>query len=114
VSFENSKAQQICITVCKVPYGKVASYGFIADLAGLPGRARMVGRAMQSAPPELVIPWYRILRRNGVIAFSVGSKQAEKQIGLLQEEGVVVLNHRVNMKQFGWQPDLGELMQMDY
>ena len=102
------------MTVCKVPSGKVAGYGFIADLAGLPGRARMVGRAMQMAPEELKLPWYRILRSNGVIAFPAGSKQACKQIGLLQQEGVVVLNHRVNMKQFGWQPELGELMQMDY
>lgn len=111
---KNSKAEQICKTVCKVPFGKVAGYGFIADLAGLPGRARMVGKVMQSAPAEMQVPWYRILRSNGAIAFTAGSTQAKRQTGLLQEEGVVVMNNRVNMKQFGWNPDLGELMQLEY
>lgn len=111
---KNLKAQQIYKTVCKVPYGKVAGYGFIADLAGLPGRARMVGKAMQEAPAEMRVPWYRILRGNGSIAFAKGSSMANRQIGLLQEEGVVILNHRVDMKKFGWHPDLGELMRLEY
>lgn len=114
MSFNDTKAQRILNTVGKVPFGKVAGYGFVADLAGLPGRARMVGKVMQGAPEELQLPWYRILRSDGVIAFPAGSSQAQRQAGLLQEEGVVVLNNRVNMKQFGWHPELGELMQLDY
>ncbi len=102
------------MTVCKVPAGRVASYGLIADLAGLPGRARMVGKVMQDAPKSMQIPWYRILRSNGQIAFPAGSEMAKKQTGLLQEENVVVFNNRVNMKQFGWQPQLGELMEMEF
>lgn len=111
---DNNKAQRICSTVCRVPYGKVTSYGFIADLAGLPGRARMVGKVMQNAPKDMHVPWYRIIRSSGLIAFPAGSTQAEKQKGLLQEEGVVVLNNRVNFKQFGWRPELGELMEMEF
>lgn len=110
----NNNAQRIWRTVSRVPKGKVAGYGFIADLAGLPGRARLVGRALRNAPMELQLPWYRILRSNGQIAFAKGSAQAQQQIGLLQQEGVVVLNHRVNMEEFGWKPDLGELMEMEY
>lgn len=114
MAFNQQKRERIWKTVCNVPKGKVSSYGLIADLAGLPGRARMVGNAMQNAPSEMKIPWYRILKSNGALAFKSGSSQAEKQKGLLQEEGVVVLNNRVKMKQFGWQPDLGELLQLDY
>lgn len=95
-------------TVQCVPPGSVASYGQIADLAGLPGRARLVGKALSSA--EEGTPWYRILRSNGQIAFPAGSEQAELQKGLLQEEGVVVQNNRVRLKDFQWQPDLGELL----
>ena len=110
----NHKAQQIWDTVSKVPYGKVSSYGFIADLAGLPGRARMVGTVLRLVPDDMQLPWYRILRSNGQLAFKAGSPQAERQKGLLQEEDVVVLNNRVDMQRFAWKPDLAELMQMDY
>jgi methylated-DNA-protein-cysteine methyltransferase related protein len=114
LKFNAQKSQQIWNTVCRVPYGKVSSYGFIADLAGLPGRARMVGSVMQQAPADMHVPWYRIIKSNGQLAFAAGSASAERQKGLLQEEGVVVLNNRVDMKRFAWKPDLSDMMQMDY
>ncbi len=114
MGFDQQKAQQIWQTVYQIPKGKVASYGQIADLAGLPGRARLVGKALGYAPKELNIPWYRVLRSSGQLAFSAGSHQAEKQKGLLQEEGVVVLNNRVKLENFSWQPDLGELLKMEF
>lgn len=114
MGYDRVKAEKIWQTVCQVPSGKVSSYGFIADLAGLPGRARLVGSIMQYAPDEMRVPWYRILKSNGQLAFPAGSSSAEKQKGLLQEEGVVVLNNRVNLKQFGWQPDLGDLLGLEF
>ena len=48
---DESKYQRIWQTVLQIPAGKVASYGQIADLAGLPGRARLVGKALGKAPP---------------------------------------------------------------
>ena len=108
------KAQQIWETIQAVPTGNVASYGQIADLAGLPGRARLVGKVLREAPHSLNLPWYRIIRSSGQLAFDAGSSQAEKQKGLLQEEGVVVLNNRVKMKKFAWSPDLGQLLKMSF
>lgn len=102
-------------TTQQIPAGHVASYGQIADLSGLPGRARLVGKALGYAPKEMQVPWFRVLRSDGKIAFPAGSEVAEKQTGLLQEEGVVVLNNRVKLKAFGWQPDLAELLfKLDY
>ncbi|MDN4502241.1 methylated-DNA--[protein]-cysteine S-methyltransferase [Alteromonadaceae bacterium BrNp21-10] len=97
-------------TVLAVPAGKVASYGQVADLAGLPGRARLVGKSLGMAPTSMQLPWYRILRSNGQLAFAKGSESAERQKGLLQTEGVVVMNNRVRLKEFQWQPDLGEIL----
>jgi methylated-DNA-protein-cysteine methyltransferase-like protein len=114
VKHNKQKVNQIVDTVRLVPAGKVASYGLIADLAGLPGRARMVGSVLRQTPVDVVVPWYRILRSNGQIAFPAGSAQAERQRGLLQEEGVVVINNRVDLKRFGWTPELADLMQMNY
>lgn len=102
--------QRIWNTVLKVPSGKVASYGQIADLAGLPGRARLVGKALGYAPNEKQVPWYRVLRSDGKIAFPPGSEQGIKQTALLQQENVAVLNNRVKLSVFQWQPDLGELL----
>jgi len=103
--------QQIWQTVRLIPQGCVASYGQIADLAGLPGRARLVGKALGKLPDnQQPIPWYRVLRSNGQIAFDKHSEQAKTQTGLLQQENVVVLNNRVKLKQFQWQPDLSELL----
>ncbi len=114
MAFNLHNAQKIWKTVSKVPAGKVSSYGFVADLAGLPGRARLVGAVLQYAPQEMSVPWFRILKSNGQLAFQAGSKKAELQTGLLQEEGVVVMSNRVKMKQFGWTPGLGELMELEY
>ncbi len=106
----SDKVKRIWKTVIVIPKGQVASYGQIADLAGLPGRARLVGKALGLAPKEMKLPWYRVLRSNGQLAFEKGSKEAEQQKGLLQREEVVVMNNRVRLKQFGWQPDLAEML----
>jgi len=106
----SDKIKRIWKTVIVIPKGKVASYGQIADLAGLPGRARLVGKALGLAPKGLNLPWYRVLRSSGQLAFEKGSKDAERQKGLLQQEEVVVMNNRVKLDQFGWQPDLAEML----
>lgn len=106
----NPHYQRIWRTTRLIPAGKVSSYGQIADLAGLPGRARLVGKALRYVPSDMDVPWHRILRSNGQIAFPAGSEQAETQKGLLQEEDVVVLKNRVRLASFGWQPDLAEML----
>lgn len=102
--------QQIWRVVGLVPEGKVASYGQIADLAGLPGRARLTSKALSSAPADLQLPWFRVLRSSGHIAFPKGSEHAKKQYEYLLDEGVLVKNMRVNMLEYQWSPNLGTLL----
>ena len=101
-------------TVQQIPAGKVASYGQIADLAGLPGRARLVGKSLGYVPKEGIggqsVPWYRVINAAGKISFPIGSEAFERQKQLLQEEQVVVIGARIKLKEFGWQPDLAELL----
>ncbi|MBU1619701.1 MAG: MGMT family protein [Gammaproteobacteria bacterium] len=104
-----SKQQKIWQTVLQIPAGKIASYGQIADLAGLPGRARLVGKTLGLAPDELQLPWYRVMRSGGQLAFAAGSPAALAQQQLLLAEGVIVRNGRV-AKDFWWHPDLAELL----
>ena len=105
-----SSYKKIWKTVLCIPAGKVSSYGQIADLAGLPGRARLVGKALGYSPKAMLVPWYRVLRSDGKIAFPVGSEHAQSQTGLLQEEGVPVIKNRVKLADYQWQPDLAELL----
>jgi methylated-DNA-protein-cysteine methyltransferase-like protein len=102
--------EKIWATIDLIPKGKVASYGQIADLAGLPGRARLVGKSLGHVPKGRKVNWFKVLRSNGQLAFPMGSEQALLQTGLLQEDDVVVLNNRVKTAEFQWQPDLAELL----
>lgn len=104
------KYQKIWNTIQLIPEGKVASYGQIADLAGLPRQARLVGRSLGFVPNSLNVPWHRVLRSNGQIAFPIGSEQSQKQTGLLQQEGIAVFNHRVKLAEYQWQPNLAEML----
>ncbi|MEW9797831.1 MGMT family protein [Alteromonas sp. CYL-A6] len=100
---------QIKQTLKLVPAGHVVGYGQLADYAGLPGRARLVGRCLrQAGEPDL--PWHRVVRANGQIAFAPGSNAAEEQRARLTAEGVVVMHYRVAMSRFAWQPRLDELL----
>jgi len=105
---------QIWQTVQLIPPGKVACYGQIADLAGLPGRARLVGKALGKIPmsgwQSKSVPWYRVINSQGKISFPVSSDNFEKQKQLLQDEQVVVVGTKVKLKDFQWQPDLAELL----
>jgi methylated-DNA-protein-cysteine methyltransferase-like protein len=107
---EHLQYTKIWRTVQLIPLGKVASYGQIADLAGLPRRARLVGKSLGYVPKDMDVPWHRVLRSNGQIAFSTGSEQSQKQTGLLQQEDVTVFNNRVKLNLFQWQPDLAEML----
>jgi methylated-DNA-protein-cysteine methyltransferase-like protein len=91
-------------TLSLVPTGNVVSYGQLADLCGLPGRARLMGKCLKSL--EGHHNWHRVLRADGRIAFPQDSKLGQEQSMRLLEEGVWVKNGRVRIKDYGWQPDL--------
>jgi methylated-DNA-protein-cysteine methyltransferase-like protein len=105
---------QIWQTIQLIPQGKVACYGQIADLAGLPGRARLVGRALGCVPKGgwrgHAVPWFRVINSQGKISFPFGSENFEKQKQNLQDEQVVVIGSKIKLKEFQWQPDLAELL----
>ena len=97
----------------------MACYGQIADLAGLPGKARLVGKALGKVPAGgwkgQGVPWYRVINSQGKISFPVASEYFLKQRDFLQDEQIVVIGNRIKLKDFQWQPDLAELLfKLDY
>ena len=103
----------ILATARSIPAGRVASYGEVAARAGLKGRARMVGRVLGLASAEAPVPWHRVLKSDGRIAFPVGSEAFKLQSRLLRKEGVRVSNAgRVDIAEHAWgrEQSLDELL----
>lgn len=85
---------RILAAIRSIPAGEVAGYGEVARRAGLPGRARLVARLLgQNEDPAL--PWHRVLRSDGRIAFPEGSRGFREQGQRLRAEGVRVEGGRV-------------------
>jgi len=101
---EPSREQKIWQVVAAIPEGSVASYGQVAAMAGLGRQARFVGRALGRLPAGHSIPWHRVIRSNGQIAFPEGTEARQLQTEKLRMEGVEVIKGRVRMKDFQWQP----------
>ncbi len=78
-----------------IPAGRVMTYGEVARMAGFPGRARQAGRALRLIPPDLILPWHRVLGAGGRIVFAAGSSQHREQARRLRADGVTVRNGRV-------------------
>lgn len=90
--------------IAAVPPGKVASYGQIASLAGFPRHARHVGAILRDLPKGTRLPWHRILRSTGELAFAPGSESWTRQQRLLAAEGIALEQGRVQMALHQWQP----------
>ncbi len=87
--------QKIWDTVSGIPRGRVASYGQVARMAGLPGRARLVGHALKQLPKGSEVPWHRVINASGRISFPPGSPAWERQYQRLLDEGVPFQGGRV-------------------
>ena len=88
--------QAIWNVVARIPRGRVSSYGDVARAAGLPGRARLAGKALRLSPEDMNLPWHRVMGAGGRIVFPKGSRHFREQARLLRSEGVAVKDGRVD------------------
>jgi methylated-DNA-protein-cysteine methyltransferase-like protein len=93
--------QRIWGTVRLIPKGKVATYGQIAHMTGLPGHARMVGYALHGLSDGSNVPWHRVINAQGRISLPKGSSAHARQRRLLQQEGVLFRRGRIDLELFG-------------
>ncbi len=84
----DDRYRRIWDVVAGIPDGCVLNYGEVARLAGLPGRARLVGRALGLAPKSMKLPWHRVVNAQGQISFKPGGAKHRRQRELLEAEGV--------------------------
>ena len=100
---ETGLHQRIHRAVSRIPRGRVATYGQIARIAGLPGQARLVGYAMHALPSGSDIPWQRVVNAKGEI--SIPGDNGTWQRRLLEREGVRFdAKGRVPLATYQWQP----------
>ncbi len=88
--------------VKQIPYGKVATYGQVAALAGNKRWSRVVGYALHVNPDPENIPCYRVVNRFGEVskAFAFGGEN--RQIELLEAEGIEFVNGKVDLDKYQW------------
>lgn len=99
---EKSVFELIYEVVKQIPKGKVATYGQVAALAGNKRWSRVVGYALHVNPDPENIPCYRVVNRLGEPskAFAFGGEN--RQIALLEAEGVEFVDGRVDMERYQW------------
>ncbi|MCI1709460.1 MAG: MGMT family protein [Chiayiivirga sp.] len=95
-----SPEDRILAAIRAISPGHTSSYGEIARRAGLPRRARLVAKIL-SGNDDPTLPWHRVLRADGRIAFAPGSRGFREQCARLRREGVKVENGRVRLRASG-------------
>ena len=97
--------QAIYEVVGRIPYGRVATYGQVAALAGYPGRARQVGYALAGMPEDMDLPWHRVINSQGEVSPRTWTNMHEFQQVLLEREGIVFTGVRLDLKVYRWDPE---------
>lgn len=106
----DARLERIWATIEDIPPGNVANYGQVAEIAGFPRGARLVCYALRVVPDGRRIPWYRVINVQGRIAIDKDSPGYKEQAERLRAEGVRVVDGRVDMKKYRWEPQLDELL----
>jgi methylated-DNA-protein-cysteine methyltransferase related protein len=99
-----SPYQRIYRVVARIPRGRVATFGQVADLAGLVRGARQVGYALAALRDESDrIPWHRVLNARGEVTARIEAQFQQTHRDLLESEGIVFdANGRVSLQRYQW------------
>lgn len=97
----DSPTARIYEAVKKIPKGRVATYGQVAEMAGDRKMCRAVGNALHKNPDPDQIPCYRVVNAKGQLAgeFAFGGPGAQQK--LLEADGIEVCDGRVDLEKYG-------------
>lgn len=99
-----ARREALYAVLAQIPAGKVATYGQLAQLAGLGRAARWVGRTLSQLPDDTRLPWHRVLAAGGRLSLPAGSPAGDEQRARLRGEGVIPDGNRVDLCRHGWHP----------
>ena len=97
----DSPTKRIYEAVKQIPYGHVATYGQVAELAGNPKMSRAVGNALHKNPDPENIHCYRVVNSKGELAGRFAFGGADVQAELLRSEGIEVVDNCVDLEKYG-------------
>lgn len=97
-------SKKVLALIKAIPNGKVATYGLIAILAGKPRGARGVGWLLHTCTKSHKLPWQRVIKSTGHLSFPILSELYSRQKKLLEKEGIVILQGRIDLKIYLWSP----------
>jgi len=95
---------RIYAVVRRIPRGRVATYGQVAALAGLPRAARQVGYALHALSGSTALPWQRVINSAGRISLPPGAGGLEQRFRLIADGVYVDERGRVSLARFQWRP----------
>jgi methylated-DNA-protein-cysteine methyltransferase related protein len=101
-----NRYERVYAVVRRIPRGRVATYGQVAALAGLPGQARFVGYALAALPEGSALAWQRVINAQGRVSPRRGATGAEAlQAAMLRSEGVRIgPEGSIALAAFRWRP----------
>src|SRR5688572_21535553 len=95
--------ERIYTVIRRIPKGRVATYGQVARLAGLPGHARQVGYALSALPEDRDVAWHRVVNSEGRISARAQPGWEERQRSLLEREGIAFgEDARIFLARYQW------------
>lgn len=102
----DSLYRRIWAVAAKIPRGRVATYGQVARLAGLPNHARLAGYALHALPARSAVPWHRVVNAKGEVSpRRDGSEHHVLQRVLLEKEKVRFdRSGRLDLAALRWEP----------
>jgi methylated-DNA--[protein]-cysteine S-methyltransferase len=101
----DSPTKRIYEAVKKIPKGKVATYAQIAEMAGDRKMARAVGNALHKNPDPENIPCFRVVNSKGECSGSFAFGGLDEQAKRLREDGIEVVDNKVDLRKFGIEND---------
>jgi methylated-DNA-protein-cysteine methyltransferase-like protein len=97
--------ESIYAVVRRIPLGRVATYGQVAELADRPGQARQVGFALSALGSGTRVPWQRVVNAQGRCSLRTESGCELTQRRLLEDEGVpFAASGRIDLERHRWRP----------
>lgn len=95
--------KEVMEQIKSIPFGNVATYKQIAELAGKPQASRGVSWILHSCSTAYKLPWHRVLNSQGKISFEFGTSNFRQQKKLLEAEGVVFLDKgSLSLQEYQW------------
>ena len=104
-SAQERRWERFYAVIRRIPRRRVATYGQVAALAGLPRHARQVGYALHALPEDSDVPWHRVVNAKGEVSLRATPGWEEHQLALLRRERVLGKDGRIDLDRFRWEPD---------